>query len=135
PSSAIPNGLINPNAESRTPLCRQLYDPRRRAILAGQLAAGARLQATREMAGELNVSRNTIVNAYEQLLAEGYLEGQVGSGTYVSRALPEEFLNVKAVARSSARTLSKGPGLPKRGNVFAAFAESIPRSSQRARAF
>src|SRR5205085_9632642 len=115
PSSAIPNGLINPNAESRTPLCRQLYDPRRRAILAGQLAPGARLQSTHEMAGELNVSRNTVVNAYEQLLAEGYLEGQVGSGTYVSRALPEDLLNVKTVTRSFARAGGKRLRLSERG--------------------
>ncbi|HKC64472.1 MAG TPA: PLP-dependent aminotransferase family protein [Pyrinomonadaceae bacterium] len=134
-SSSIPNGLITLDANSETPLYRQLYNSLRRAILQGQLTPGTRLQSSREIAKELNVSRNTVVNAFEQLLAEGYLEGQVGSGTYVSRALPEEFLNVKAVARSNALRSSKGPALSKRGKVFAAFAESVPRSMERVRAF
>ena len=56
-----------------TPLFRQLYDGLRRGILDGTLAPGVRLPATRSLAGELGVSRNTVLNAYEQLLAEGYL--------------------------------------------------------------
>src|SRR5215212_2160715 len=107
-SSALPNGLIALDSESQTPLYRQLYDCLRRAILAGQLAPGTRLQSSREMAEELGVSRNTVVNAYEQLLAEGYLDGQVGSGTYVSRALPEDLLNVRAVTRSCTRAARSG---------------------------
>ena len=121
-SSSIPNGLIALDAGSPTPLYRQLYDSLRRAILAGQLAPGTRLQSTRETAAELNVSRNTVVNAYEQLLAEGYLEGQVGSGTYVSRALPEDLLHVKTVTRSMPRTGARGVALSERGKAFAAFA-------------
>src|ERR1051325_1940786 len=107
-SSSIQNGLITLNAQSETPLYRQLYNCLRKAILTGQLAPGTRLQSSREISKELDVSRNTVVNAFEQLLAEGYLEGQVGSGTYVSRALPEELLNVKTIARSSARVGNKG---------------------------
>src|SRR5919205_3314733 len=134
-SSAIPNGLIILDRESQTPLYRQLYDSLRRAILKGQLAPGTRLQSSREMAAELKVSRNTVVNAYEQLLAEGYLEGQVGSGTYVSRALPEELLNVKAMMRSARGAGGKDPGLSVRGKVFAAFARHVQRSSEPMRAF
>src|SRR5919199_947070 len=107
-SSSIPNGLITLDAKSQTPLYRQLYDCLRGAILTGQLAPGARLQSSREIAAELGVSRNTVVNAYEQLLAEGYLEGQVGSGTYVSRALPEDLLSVKTLTRSLPRAGGKG---------------------------
>ncbi|MDQ3746153.1 MAG: hypothetical protein M3444_17395 [Acidobacteriota bacterium] len=80
-------------------------------------------------------SRNTVVNAFEQLLAEGYLEGQVGSGTYVSRVLPEELLSLNAITRSCARTRGKGPGLSARGKVFAAFAPSVPHAPERVRAF
>src|SRR5918911_2667059 len=134
-SSSIQNGLITLDAKSETPLYRQLYDCLRRAILTGQLAPGTRLQSSREMAEELNVSRNTVVNAYEQLLAEGYLEGQVGSGTYVSRALPEDLLNVKAVTRSFTRAGGKGPGLSERGKVFAAYAPSVPRAPEEVRPF
>ena len=134
-SSALPNGLVTLDTESRTPLYRQLYDRLRRAILAGQLAPGTRLQSSREMAGELSVSRNTVVNAYEQLLAEGYLEGQVGSGTYVSRALPEDLLDVKTLVRSCARGGGNGLGLSERGKVFAAFAPGVPRAPEAVRPF
>ncbi|HEX8556541.1 MAG TPA: PLP-dependent aminotransferase family protein [Pyrinomonadaceae bacterium] len=129
-SSAIPNGLVSLDGESQTPLYRQLYDCLRRAILAGQLAPGTRLQSTREMASELKVSRNTVVNAYEQLLAEGYLEGQVGSGTYVSRALPEDLLNVKTLPPRRVRGRAGAPALSERGRAIAAFAPMAPRAPE-----
>lgn len=135
-SSSIPNGLITLDARSETPLYRQLYDSLRKAILTGQLAPGTRLQSSREISKELGVSRNTVVNAFEQLLAEGYLEGQVGSGTYVSRALPEELLNVKVMTRrAGAASGGKDPGLSERGKVFADCAQSVPRAPERVRAF
>lgn len=81
---------------SATPLYRQLYDALRHAILVGRFAPGARLPATRALAGELGISRNTVAQAFDQLFAEGYLEGRVGSGTYVSRALPDELLQADA---------------------------------------
>jgi GntR family transcriptional regulator/MocR family aminotransferase len=134
-SSSIPNGLITLDAESATPLYRQLYDSLRRAILSGQLAPGTRLQSSREIAKELKVSRNTVVNAFEQLLAEGYLEGHVGSGTYVSRALPEELLNVKTIARSIAHSAGRRAGLSRRGKLFEAFTMMVPRTAEKLRPF
>jgi GntR family transcriptional regulator/MocR family aminotransferase len=80
---------------SALPLYRQLYNTLREAILAGQLKAGARLPATRALANALTISRNTVMNAYAQLLAEGYVEGEVGSGTYVARTLPDELLQAR----------------------------------------
>jgi GntR family transcriptional regulator / MocR family aminotransferase len=70
-------------------LVQQIYYALRRAILAGQLAPGARLPATRTLAHELSVSRNTVLLAYDHLLAEGYTVGQTGSGTYVAAVLPD----------------------------------------------
>jgi GntR family transcriptional regulator / MocR family aminotransferase len=134
-ASSLPNGLVTLDGESQTPLYRQLYDCLRRAILAGQLAPGTRLQSSRELAAELKVSRNTVVNAYEQLLAEGYLEGQIGSGTYVSRALPEDLLNVKTITRSLTRAATAGLKLSERGKAFADFAAGVPRSSDVVRPF
>src|SRR4029450_829456 len=89
-------------------LSQQIYHALRRAILAGQLAAGTRLPATRGLAHELGVSRNTVLLAYDQLLAEGYTLGQTGSGTYVATALPDVTLTppdarVRAVT-ATART-------------------------------
>lgn len=62
----------------------QLVRALKAAILDGRLAAGARLPATRALADDLGVSRNTVLAAYEQLGAEGYLDGRVGSGSYVA---------------------------------------------------
>jgi GntR family transcriptional regulator/MocR family aminotransferase len=73
-------------------LQRQLYGQVREAVLAGRVAPGTRLPSTRTLAGELACSRNTVLGAFEQLMAEGYLECRAGSGTYVSRVLPETLL-------------------------------------------
>ena len=72
------------------PLYRQLTDWFRSAILDGRLKAGQRVPSTRSLAKELGVSRIPVLSAYEQLLAEGYLESTVGAGTCVARSLPAE---------------------------------------------
>jgi GntR family transcriptional regulator/MocR family aminotransferase len=69
---------------SKTPLIRQIYLELRQQILQGKLVAGEKLPATRVLAAELSVSRNVVLEAYDQLTAEGYLEGRAGSGTYVA---------------------------------------------------
>ena len=71
------------------PLYRQLYQQLRAAILAQDLRPGTKLPSTRQLAAQLKVSRSAVVSAYEQLLAEGYASGKVGSGSYVSSGLPE----------------------------------------------
>ncbi len=80
--------------EHGKPAYRQLYDSLRTRILDGSLRAGMRLPATRDFANLYGLSRGTVVSAFEQLKSEGYLEGKIGSGTYVSRVLPEELLQV-----------------------------------------
>ncbi|ALK95555.1 GntR family transcriptional regulator [Massilia sp. WF1] len=74
--------------DGAAPLFRQLYQRMKEAILAGDIAPSARLPATRELGRLLTVSRQTVLAAYEQLMAEGYLEGAVGKGTFVSASLP-----------------------------------------------
>lgn len=71
------------------PLTERLYRGLRRAILDGRLAPGARLPSTRALSADLDLSRNVVVRAFEHLLAEGYVEGRAGSGTFVSRGLPD----------------------------------------------
>lgn len=66
------------------PLHRQLESALRAAILGGQLPGGARLPPTRELARGLGVSRSTVVEVFEVLGAEGYLQARVGDGTYVA---------------------------------------------------
>lgn len=72
---------------AQTPLHRQLYEQLRQAILDGRLAAGTRLPSTRTLARALSISRTVTSAAYDELFAEGYLEGRQGSGTYVERNL------------------------------------------------
>lgn len=87
--------------DAGVPMHRQLYDALRESILNGQLAAGLRLPATRALADELGISRNTVLAAFEQLHAEGYLESRVGDGTYVAHALPERHAPTQAPKTTS----------------------------------
>src|SRR5688572_29600983 len=66
------------------PLGAQIQDQMRAAIREGRLTTGERLPSTRRLAERLGVSRGTVVEAYEQLLAEGYVESTIGSGTRVA---------------------------------------------------
>src|ERR1700741_4153836 len=76
---------------SETPYYRQIYDGYRTAILTGLLRPGERLPSTRALAAELGISRLPAVNAFEQLLHEGYIEGRAGSGTFVKESIPDEL--------------------------------------------
>jgi GntR family transcriptional regulator/MocR family aminotransferase len=69
------------------PVVRQIYDQARGAILSGALKAGARLPSSRDLAARLGVARASVVSAYEQLRAEGYVEGRPGAGTFVAADL------------------------------------------------
>jgi GntR family transcriptional regulator/MocR family aminotransferase len=69
------------------PFHRQVYARLRQAILAGTFRSGDRLPSTRDLAEQLGISRTVIVLAFEQLLAEGFVIGRGGSGTYVAEGL------------------------------------------------
>lgn len=70
-----------------TPFIRQIYDQIRIQILGGQLPEGDKLPSTREMAAHLGVSRNVVIEAYDLLLAEGYLVSRHGAGTFVTHGI------------------------------------------------
>jgi GntR family transcriptional regulator / MocR family aminotransferase len=78
----------------KAPAYKWLYAALRDEIVNGRLRPGARLPATRELARRYGLSRGTVMNSFDQLKAEGYLECTVGSGTYVSSVLPDELLEV-----------------------------------------
>jgi GntR family transcriptional regulator / MocR family aminotransferase len=84
---------------------RWLYDSLRSEILKGRLRPGTRLPSTRDLSRQFGLARGTIVNAFEQLKSEGYIEGRVGSGTYVTHILPEGLLHVggKKAAKTPAK--------------------------------
>jgi len=76
-----------PLSRDGEPFFRQVYGEMRQAILSGALRAGERLPSTRDLAEQLGISRTVVVLAYEHLLAEGFIAGRSGSGTFVSDGL------------------------------------------------
>ncbi len=88
---------------SGTPILRQIYEGLRRAILDGRIRPGQRVPSTRALAADLGVSRLPVLCAYDQLLHEGYLEGRIGSGTFVSAALPDDLLRSPVTPAAAAR--------------------------------
>lgn len=81
--------IVTVDRESAVPLYRQVYQAFRSAVVNGRLRAGERVPSTRSLAVELRISRIPILNAYSQLLAEGYFESHAGAGTVIARSLPE----------------------------------------------
>src|ERR1700691_6263519 len=103
--------LVLPLRDSGKSASRWLYESLRVAILEGRLRPGLRLPATRDLARQYRLARGTIVNAFGQLKSEGYVEGSVGSGTYVNKILPDELLDVRqrAPRRESTALPATGP--------------------------
>ena len=100
------------------PLFRQLYGGLRDAILSGAYAPGERLPSTRELAEQLGVSRTVVVTAYELLLAEGFVTGRGGSGTFVSaeldrraddRPIPTTEIKLSRFGKAAAATQASPP--------------------------
>lgn len=92
PLSFNPAGI---ELDRRQGLTRQLYDALRQRVLDGRLVSGTRLPATRDLAAALSISRNSVVRAYDQLYAEGFIEGRVGDGTYVAQLPSAKKLSTK----------------------------------------
>lgn len=80
--------VIPLNRMSSVSLQDQLSDGLKQRIRSGMIAPGASLPSTRELATDLGVSRNTVVNAYDRLLGEGYLESRPRSGVFVNSEFP-----------------------------------------------
>lgn len=97
----------------------QLYSALRAAILSGRMVPGVRLPSTRDLCRTLGVSRNTVTAAFEQLVAEGYLESRVGDGTYVSSALPDDLLHVQRAHHPSTRGAQVAPLFSERHRTIA----------------
>jgi len=98
---------------SDIPLAVQLAEQIRQAVLTGRLKPESRLPSTRAFAEELGVSRATALAAYDQLIAEGYLEGKHGSGTRIAAQLPEVTLKTGPTGTfKTAKTVTKTARVP-----------------------
>lgn len=110
---SFPFNLAGIELDRRRGLSRQLYQLLRQRILDGGLSSGTRLPATRDLATSLSISRNSVMRAYDQLYAEGFIEGRIGDGTYVAQ-LPTKPSAAKRSSNYLSTKLSTGlsTGLP-----------------------
>jgi GntR family transcriptional regulator / MocR family aminotransferase len=111
----IPN-LISVDRRLSAPLYQQIYDSFRARITGGNLRPEQLVPSTRELAREIQVSRLPVLNAYAQLLAEGYFEARAGTGTFVASSLP-----------ASTKTRVDVSSLPAAGRFISKDANAIPR--------
>ncbi|HKZ07999.1 MAG TPA: PLP-dependent aminotransferase family protein [Methylomirabilota bacterium] len=111
------------------PLYRQIYDGYRAAILSGRLRPGQRLPSTRALAAELEISRLPALNAFEQLLHEGYIEGKVGAGTYVAQAIPDDLTRPADGRAAETRGRAARPA-PRDEGGLGPFRVSVPALDQ-----
>jgi len=111
---------------SRTPLSRQIYVQVRSAVLSGALGAGTRMPSSRAMAAQLGVARTSVVFAYEQLLAEGYVESRHGSGTFISGEVAALASRRRRAPRTIKRTV-----VPTLARVFPDFERSAVQDEAR----
>jgi GntR family transcriptional regulator / MocR family aminotransferase len=112
---------LRPRSNGAT-LFRWLYDEIRGAIVDTRLLPGSRLPSTRSLASQYRVARGTVVAAFDQLAAEGYVESGVGNGTFVRRTRAETSVNAKPVrspvAVRSSHALLSARGRELAGNPF-----------------
>src|ERR1700733_7361640 len=113
----LPASFLPPIAldrKSKVAMYRQLYDWFRHAITSNQLRPGQRVPSTRNLAAELKISRIPVLAAYEQLLAEGYLETFVGAGTSVAKSIPDEAARPAAGKSGTTSLHQAGRKAPRR---------------------
>ena len=106
----------------------RLFRCLRNAIIDSVLAPRTRLPASRDLAKEIKVSRNTVLSAYEQLQAQGYVEARTGQGTWVAEKLPESFL-VKAEntnSQAQEKKTQQNYNLSQRGSYLIGYSAASP---------
>lgn len=113
--------------DSSVPLFLQLDTQIRQAVLSGRLASRLRLPSSRVLAMELGVSRTTVVTAFEQLIAEGFLEGKVGAGTFVGADLGGQIMEPPPLPnRLGAARAKPAIVLSRRGALMAKTLSNFP---------
>lgn len=122
---------IRLSREDKLPLSRQIHRSIKENILSGKIPAGTKLPSSRELAGELHVARNVVIEGYEQLIAEGYAYSKNGSGTYIQEgvALPgarRQICDPKKSGQSLEPALSPNPVRPPKPAASVSFRTGIP---------
>jgi GntR family transcriptional regulator/MocR family aminotransferase len=109
---------------SKENLTTQIYNYIKRAIHMGDISGGYKLPSTRELSRDLQISRNTVIEAYEQLLTEGYLYTKPGSGYYSSEKVTlnqnriDPPLDVKEISmEKDSSVIDFKTGIPNLNNI------------------
>ncbi|GJM41688.1 MAG: GntR family transcriptional regulator [Ardenticatenaceae bacterium] len=121
--------LVTVNPASDVPLYRQIYQGLRDGIVNGRLTANTKLPSTRDLSTIWGVSRNTLRNAFDQLIAEGYLEAIVGHGTFVAAQQTQTRHTPAALPIERPRPISNI------GQLLEPFGRSLQQPSPPASAF
>jgi len=110
--------LVLKPRSAETTLYRWLFEELRSAIAEGRLRPTSRLPSSRSLSRQYNVSRGIVVSAFEQLCAEGYVDSQVGSGSFVRTVIPERRLEARRI-QPPPREVPSHAGLSARGHRMA----------------
>ena len=94
--------MLNIADDASQPAYRRVAEAIREGIVTGRFRPGEKLPPTRTLAANLSMARNTVLEAYEQLVAEGYLAGRHGSGTYVAADLPDRAFHAPRASQHAA---------------------------------
>ncbi|PGR97034.1 PLP-dependent aminotransferase family protein [Bacillus thuringiensis] len=89
--------IFNINRKSKNPMYQQIYQYIRTQILSGKLEQGKKLPSIRQLANQLEVSRNTTQVAYEQLQSEGYIRSENKKGFFIEAITSDETLNFEPI--------------------------------------
>ncbi|WGG50980.1 PLP-dependent aminotransferase family protein [Rugamonas sp. DEMB1] len=129
-SDLLAHTLAQADFHPRLPQQRRLYEAAKAAIHQQQLGAGNKLPSSRDLARDLGIARNTVIAAFEQLAAEGYVTSALGSGTYVAdlqahsasmRGVGSAQQSANTAALATAKGGASAP-LSRRGEELTAFA-------------
>src|SRR5262249_32966159 len=118
--------LVGLDPDASAPLHRQIYDGLKRQILDGRLRRGARMPSSRSLAAELRVSRSTVVQAFEQLHAEGYIESISRGAMRVSPQLPDLLTRADTPPAPLGRRAPHGRASRRERSVVRAVARAWP---------
>jgi GntR family transcriptional regulator/MocR family aminotransferase len=111
------SNLISIDRRASEPLYQQIYESFRNRIIRGGLRPGELVSSTRSLARILRISRLPVLNAYSQLLAEGYFESRVGAGTFIASSLP---------GRTNGQTIKYAPGVSHGKRPISGHAAALP---------
>jgi len=128
-SDLLSHALAQADFHPRLPQQRRLYEAAKAAIHQQLLGAGGKLPSSRDLARDLRISRNTVIAAFEQLAAEGYVNSALGSGTYVAD-LQAHSASMRGAGTTTYAGRAAPPVAPRPASRTASHANALSRRGQ-----